>query len=114
MISGKQILAPTTDSSAESDMFEVDERSRVVYIAPDSGETLTEDDAFQLCRVISVDSNDNADEVLPVKEDGAVLTLGANRTQFEVVIRGTYVIQKILATTESVGVYQTYGNDEGS
>jgi hypothetical protein len=37
MIDGKEILAPTADSSSTSDPFDVDERSRVVWIAPSTG-----------------------------------------------------------------------------
>lgn len=113
MIQAKEILAPTTDSSATSDPFDVDGHSRVVYIAPDSGDTLTDDDAFELRRVVSEDSNGNPDQTVKMYDkDGAIL-LGASLPQVEVLIRGTYVVEKILATTESVGVYQTYGNEEG-
>ena len=115
MIDGKQILAPTADSSSTSDPFDVDERSRVVWIAPSTGDTLTDDDSFELRRVITLDSNDNPDQTIKQYDlDGTAILLGANVPQFEVVIRGTYLVEKILATSESVGVYQTYGNDEGS
>ena len=113
MILAKEILAPTTDSSATSDPFSVDGHSRVVYLAPSTGSTLSDDDAFELRRVVSLDTSGAPDQTVKMYDkDGAIL-LGANIPQFEVVIRGTYVIEKILATTESVGVYQTYGNDEG-
>ena len=110
MIDGKVILAPTQDSSATSTAFDVDKCSRVVWIAPDSGETLTDDDAFELRRVV------DTGPVRSVKlydSDGNAILLGANQPQFEIMIRGTYLVQKILATTESVGVYQTYGAEDG-
>jgi len=114
MIQATEILAPTMDSSSTSDTFSVDSRSRVVYIYPSTGDTLTDDDSFELRRVVTLDSNDNPDQtVKQYDKDGAIL-LGANIPQFEVVIRGTYLVEKILATTEAVGVAQTYGNDEGS
>ena len=109
MIDGKVILAPTQDSSATSDAFDVDKCSRVVWIAPDSGETLTDDDAFELRRVVDTGP---VRSVKMYDKDGAIL-LGANMPQFEILIRGTYEVVKILATTEAVGVYQTYGSEEG-
>ena len=112
MIQAKEILVPTT-GTATSDPFSVGGHSRVVYLAPSAGETLSEDDAFELRRVVAEDTNgDPAQTIKMYDKDGAIL-LGASIPQFEVVIRGTYVIKKILSTTESVGVYQTYGNEEG-
>ncbi len=113
MIQAKEILVPTEDSAGTSDSFDVDGHSRVVYLAPDAGETLTDDDTFELRRVIEVDSND--DPVRSIKQydkDGPIL-LGANLPQFEVMIRGTYLLEKLLATTEAVGAYMTYGLEEG-
>ncbi len=109
MIAAKEILVPTEDTSATSDEFDVDGHSRVIYIAPDSGETLTDDDAFELRRVVAVDP---IRSIKQYDKDGAIL-LGANLPQFEVMIRGTYLIEKILGTTEAVGVYMTYGLEEG-
>lgn len=113
MIQAKEILAPTTDSSSTSDPFNVDGHSRVVYIAPSTGSTLTEDDAFELRRVVSLDSNGNPDQTVKMYDKSGAILLGASLPQFEILIRGTYVVEKILATTEAVGVYQTYGNEEG-
>ena len=109
MIPGKLILPHSTGATGTSDTFDVDGHSRVVYIAPAAGEALTEDDAYELRRVVAEGPQRS---IKQYDKDGAIL-LGASLPQFEVLIRGTYVIKKILATTESVGVYQTYGNDEG-
>ena len=115
MIPAREIFAPSTSTTntltgtVNSEPFNVDGHSRVVYTAPAAGETLTEVDSFELRRVIAETPQRS---IKLYDKDGAIL-LGAGRTQFEVVIRGTYVIRKILSTTESVGVYQTYGNDEG-
>jgi len=110
MIPADLILAPSTGSTGTSDTFDVDGHSRVVYIAPATGETLSENDAFELRRVVDDDPTDRT--IKQFDSNGAIL-LGASLPQFEVLIRGTYVVKKILATTESVGVYSTYGNDEG-
>lgn len=108
MLAAKEILAPSTGATGTSETVTVDGHSRVVYLAPNAGETLTEDDAFELRRVVAEDPQRS---IKQYDKDGAIL-LGANLPQFEILIRGTYVIKKIGATTESVGVYETYGNDE--
>ncbi len=111
MFPGKKILTPTTDSSATSDIFHVDGSSVVIYIAPASGEDLTDDDAFELRRVIDEDE-DPIRSIKQFDKDGAIM-LGANMPQYEVMIRGPYLIEKILATTETVGVYRTHGLEAG-
>ena len=108
MIQAKEILAPATGTGT-SDSFNVDGHSRVVYIAPNAGEALSEDDAFELRRVVDTEP---VRSIKMYDKDGAIL-LGASIPQFEILIRGTYLVKKISSTTESVGVYQTYGNDEG-
>ena len=119
MIAAREIFAPSTSTTntltgtVNSEPFNVDGHSRVVYIAPDSGETITEADAFELRRVEDLAAGPVPQRsIKQYDKDGAIL-LGAGRTQFEIVIRGTYIIRKILTTTENMGVYQTYGNDEG-
>ena len=109
MINGNVILAPTMDSSATSSSFDVDRSSRIVWIAPNAGETLTEDDAFELRRIIDT----GPERSVLMYQDGNPIYLGASQPQFEILIRGTYEVVKILATTESVGVYETYGAEEG-
>ncbi len=109
MIQAKEIFTPSTDSAGTSDTFDVDKHSRVIYLAPDSGETLTDDDAFELRRVVA---EDPIRSIKQLDKDGAIL-LGANLPQFEVVIRGTYLIEKLLGTTEAVGVYETFGFERG-
>lgn len=115
MIPGKEIFAPATGTTntltgdTNSEEFSVDGHSRVVYIAPAAGESLTEADSFELRRVIDEDPQRSTAQY----DSDGVIMLGNVMTQFEVLIRGTYVIRKLKTTTESVGVYQTYGNDEG-
>jgi len=109
IIQSIEITTPATASGGNSEPFDVDGNSRIVYIAPNAGSTLTENDSFELRRVIGEGPLRTTKQF---DTDGAIL-LGASRTQFEVMIRGTYVITKILATTESVGVYQTYGLETG-
>ena len=114
MIQAKEIFAPATGTTntltgdTNSSEFSVDGHSRVVYIAPNAAEALSEADAFELRRVVAETPQRS---IKQYDKDGAIL-LGSTLPQFEVLIRGTYVIRKILSTTESVGVYQTYGNEE--
>jgi hypothetical protein len=110
MIAAKEILAPSTGATGTSESFDVDDRSRTVYLAPNAGETLTEDDTYELRRVVA----EGPVRSIKVVDAGTDVLLGANNVQFEVLIRGTYLVKKILSTTESVGVYQTYGIEEGS
>jgi hypothetical protein len=116
MIPSTEIFAPATGTTntltgdTNSDAIKVDGHSRVIYLAPTVGETLTEDDAFELRRV--VDETPTQRSIKQYDTNGAIL-LGANMAQFEILIRGSYVIRKIATTTELVGLYQTYGNDEG-
>lgn len=120
MIEGKEIYVPATVDTANtygngagfSEHFDVDKYSRVVFLAPSAGESLTEDDAFQLHRVLEVDGSNNVARSMPVVDAGSTILLGANNTQIEILIRGTYVIEKLMATTESVGVYTTHGIEE--
>ena len=115
MIPAREIFAPGTGTTntltgtVNSVPFNVDGHSRVVYIAPAAGETLTEADSFELRRVFAEGPQRSAAQY----DSDGVIMLGNVMTQFEVLIRGTYVIRKLKTTTESVGVYQTYGNDEG-
>jgi len=115
MIAAREIFAPGTGTTntltgtVNSVPFNVDGHSRVVYIAPAAGESLTEADSFELRRVFDEGPQRS---IKQYDKDGAIL-LGANLPQFEILIRGTYVVTKLSTTTESVGVYQTYGNDEG-
>ena len=108
MLTGKTLIAPTMDPSANSDPFDVDSTSAVCYLKPSAGIVLTEDDTFQLARQI----DDDPDRFMPVVDDGSGILMGANNTQVEVLIRGTYRWEKILATTESVGLYRTFGLEE--
>lgn len=110
MISSTQILAPTEDSAATSDTFDVGKTSRVVFIAPSTGEDITDDDSFELCLVID---ESPIRSVRQFDKDGAIL-LGASMTQFEVMLRGTYLVKKILSTSEPIGVYQRYGLERGN
>lgn len=120
MIEGREIYVPATVDTANtygngtgfSEHFDVDKYSRVVFLAPSSGGSLTEDDAFQLRRVLEVDESNNVVRSMPVIDAGSEILLGANNGQVEVLIRGTYVIEKLMATTESVGVYMTHGIEE--
>lgn len=112
MITGKEIYAPTTGQVNTPTPFHVDKYSQVVFLAPAAGETLTEDDSFQLRRVIEVDGAGAVVRSLPVVDSGGAVLLGANNTQAEVLIRGTYILSKILDTTESVGAYRNHGIEE--
>lgn len=105
MIEGKVAYAPTTGQAGTPVAFDVDKYSRVVYLAPAAGETLTEDDSFELRRVVAEDPERS---IKMYDKDGAIL-LGASLPQFEILIRGTYILEKILDTTESVGAYYTHG-----
>jgi hypothetical protein len=115
MIPVTEVFAPATGTTntltgtANSEEIKVDGHSRVVTLAPSAGNTLTEDSSFELRRVVAEDPQRS---IKQYDKDGAIL-LGASLPQFEILIRGTYIITKLLTTTESVGVYQTYGNDEG-
>ena len=123
MIPTKEIFAPATGTTntltgtTDSVPFNVDGHSRVNHIYPDSGETITEDDSFELRRVLAVDANGHSTRSIQQYERilgvDTVIFLGNTRTQFEVLIRGTYVLRKLKSTTEAMGAGQTYGNDEG-
>lgn len=120
MILSKEIFAPATGTTntltgtTDSVPFNVDGHSRVNHIYPDSGETITNADSFELRRVLAVDANGfSTRSIKQYDQDGNALLLGSTRTQFEVLIRGTYVLRKLLTTGESMGAGQTYGNEEG-
>ena len=125
MIPTKEIYTPTKlkvnalTGTADSVPFDVGRQSirgtsRVNHIYPETGETITEADSFELRRVLAVNASGvSTRSIKQYDKDGNALLLGATRTQFEVVIRGTYVLRKILDTTEDMGAGQTYGNDEG-
>ncbi len=107
MILGKEIFAPTVSTADIGTVFDVNARSQVIYLAPDTGEAITGNDAYELRRIV----DDAGRSIAQVDKDGAVL-LGANRTQYEITIRGTYKLKKIAATTEAVGAYKHPGFEE--
>lgn len=116
MIDGKQIMAGSTTvpGNPDSEPFDVNTRSEVIYLVPSSGDTLSEDDTYELRRVVAWDENGDPSQSIKINDEGTAVLLGANNPHFEVVIRGTYIVRKILATTETVSVKRTYGNDEGA
>lgn len=106
MILGTELIAPAT-ASGGSAVFDVDAHSKVIYIAPSTGTTLTEDDSFSLARIV-----DEAGRAIPCVELAGAVTLGANRTSFEIIERGSYKLSKSGVTTELVGAYQLSGFEE--
>lgn len=100
---GKAILAPATDADQSED-FTVDGRSKTFYIAPSSGTTFTEEASCVLERKVA-DA-----QYIPVIGAAAV-TLGSNRTEAEIIARGTFRWNKG-ATTEAVGIYEILGMEE--
>ncbi len=119
MIQAKTIFAPskTTNNSltgtTDSLPFNVDGHSRVNYIWPLVGETITEADIFELRRVIASAPQRSIRQYEKINGVDTVILLGSTRTQFEVLVRGTYLLRKLKSTTEDMGASQTYGNDEG-
>ena len=119
MIQAKLIFSPATGTTntltgtTDSLPFNVDGHSRVNHIYPDAGESLTESDSFELRRVIATGPQRSIQQYERIIGVDTVILLGNTRTQFEVLIRGTYVLRKLKSTTEKVGAAQTYGNDEG-
>ena len=119
MIPTKEIYTPTKlkvnalTGTADSVPFDVGGHSRVNHIYPSAAETITEEDSFELRRVLAVDASGfSTRSIKQYDKDGDPILLGSLRTQFEVVIRGTYVLRKILNTTESMGAGQTFGLEE--
>lgn len=94
-------------------VFTVGKRSIVSRLTVTAGESLEADDLFELHAVLDYDQEaGTVTRSYAVKEsdptqDPAVtydIPLGANQTQLEIVIRGTYAWKKIVTTTLLIGV----------
>jgi len=100
------IYAATLLQDKTPGVFEVGARTVVVYLSPAAGETLTENDSFELRRLVAKSPQRT---IKQFDRDRNAILLGANQPQFEVMIRGDYIVDKILNTTESVGANRVAG-----
>jgi len=87
-------------------VFEVGARSVVCYIAPSVLEVITENDSFELRRVITKSPQRT---IKQYDRDRLAILMGLNQPQCEVIITGDYIWKKILNTTELMGVYKVAG-----
>lgn len=87
-------------------IFTVGGHSQIITIEPITGDTLTEADSFELRRVIEPSAPRS---IKQFHLDKTAILLGATLTQYEIVIKGNYIIDKILNTTESTAAFRTIG-----
>lgn len=114
----KYILDPTAGTGFGK-VFTVGDRSVVCRVYPTTGETVEDDDLFELHHALEWDPETLVpSRTLQLKEKDPVggtsytLPLGANMTQAEIVIRGDYVWKKLTATTPFVGVQASRGYEK--
>ena len=91
---GEEVLAPAKTILIGTVEITVENRSKVVTIAPAAGSTLTEADSCEL--------------YVKVAEGRSVATaelLGSTKPSFEIVARGKYLLKRVKVTTEDVGGY---------
>lgn len=101
-------MSPT--NVADSLPFKSDGSGRAVFLDPGNADGgLTQDDSFELRRVLELDENDLSARSMTVPDKDGNITFGGNIKQAEVMIRGPYILRKLIITTESVAVRQTYG-----
>lgn len=103
-------LTPQTGQGF-GDVFTVGTRSIVSRLTVTAGESLEADDLFELHAVLEYDKDAGTvtrsyavKEVDPVSATSYGIPLGANQTQLEIVLRGTYAWKKIVTTTLLIGV----------
>ena len=106
MFNNAKIVYPFTKLQDQQPIdFPVGDRSVVVMLEPLDGEVLSDVDSFELRRVIAIDPMRS---ILQYQNHEPIY-LGSTQPQFEIMIRGDYIVNKILDTVESVGALQGAG-----
>lgn len=109
-LGGDILFAPIT-GQATGLAFTVGLRSVVCRLITPTGEAVGVDDAFELRSVLAYNKDTGVvsrsyaiKELDPIGGTSFGLLLGANMTQAEIVIRGTYAWKKTINTTPAVGI----------
>lgn len=116
---GWRTLSEPDTGTGFGKVFTVGDKSVVCRVFPTTGETAEDDDLFELHHALDWNRTTGVpSRTLQLKEKDPVggtsytLTLGANMTQAEIVIRGDYVWKKLTATTPLVGVQGSRGYEK--
>ena len=101
-----EIYEPTLLQDKTPVVFEVGARSVVCYIAPSVLEVITQNDSFELRRVVATGPQRT---IKQFDRDRNAILMGLNQPQAEVMLTGDYIWKKILDTTELMGAYKVAG-----
>jgi len=104
---GEICFNPASGAGGLGEELTVELNTYTLYLSPETGGTITEiGDIFALMRKLA-----NGSYMQVVEFGDNPVFLGSTRTEFKITDPGTFRVEKVLATTEAVGVYKVSGRE---